>query len=824
MVEKYAEVILPLPVRGTFTYLVPDDLTGQVNHGSRVFVQFGSRKFYTGIVESLHNIAPDEFEPKPIIMLLDGNSCVRYPQIKFWYWISDYYLCTIGEVFKAAVPSGLKIESESYISLREDFDGEIDMLSLSERESMILQNLETKGRQRFSDLSTPTSHKLVYSAVNSLANMGVVAIDEQTVSRYRPKLINYVRAAIPMQEENLDIAFQKVKKSVKQERLLIAFLDLTGGLSSPDKTPEIEKKKLLESTGLSPAVLKALIDKGILESYKKEINRFKDSPSTTTVSLPTLTEIQSDVLKSLKEEMDRHPVTLLHGVTGSGKTEIYSYLISDALERRDQVLYLVPEISLTTQLTTRLRKVFGDKLLIYHSRFSDNERVDIWKKLLVSHEPLVILGVRSSVFLPFHHLGLVIVDEEHESSYKQHDPAPRYNARDAAIVLASMHGAKTLLGSATPSIETYYKAEHGKYGFIELTERYGGAELPEISVVDMRRQRKKKENKGILSSVLYEKTKTALSDGYQAIMFQNRRGFSPVTICKECGWVPKCRNCDVSLVYHKSMEMLRCHYCGFSMPLPAICPVCGQNGIEVYGYGTERIEEDLTKEFPEYKVTRMDLDTTRNKDAYQDIIDQFSQKATDILTGTQMVSKGLDFANVKVVGVMNADTMLHFPDFRAQERAFNMLVQVAGRAGRRNKKGEVIIQTTDPGNETLSFVRQHDYTGFYGHEIKERMKFNFPPFRKIINIYFKHKDSRILDEIAVKYALALKATFGDRVLGPERPTVGRISNYYHQCIMLKIESGASMRKVKIILQKVYEKMSYDRRMKGVTVYYDVDPV
>ena len=583
------------------------------------------------------------------------------------------------------------------------------------------------------------------------------------------------------------------------------------------------KSDLLERSVASPAVMKGLVDKGILEIYKKEINRFTVDVSESA-ELPQLSNAQLAAYNSILDKWKENKVTLLRGVTGSGKTEIYSHLINDVLNLGQQVLYLVPEISLTTQLTSRLQKIFGKRLLIYHSKFSDNERVDVWKKLLSTHEPLIVLGVRSSVFLPFAKLGLVIVDEEHESSYKQYDPAPRYNARDAAIVLASMHGAATLLGSATPAVETYYKAKNGRFGLVELLERFDGIRMPEVKVVDMRDQRKRKECRGLYSNPLLVASRKALGEGKQVIMFQNRRGYAPMVECKECAWVPKCKNCDVSLVFHRNIRELRCHYCGYSMTLPNLCPVCGQDSVETYGYGTERIADDLNEIFNEYRVARMDLDTTRNKDAYEDIIEDFSSHKTDILVGTQMVTKGLDFERVRVVGVLNADSILNYPDFRSNERAFNMIEQVAGRAGRKNEVGEVYVQTTDPNNQIIEKVKTHDYEGYYVEQIDERQRFAYPPFTKIVNIYLKHKDERMVNSLAVNYVLELRKIFGNRVLGPEKPIVGRVANYYIQSIMLKMEANASMRKVKDLLRTVYERVSIDKNMRSAILYYDVDPV
>ena len=605
---------------------------------------------------------------------------------------------------------------------------------------------------------------------------------------------------------------------------MICWLDLSGWMQSNRPLLDVTRKQLLDLSGISAGILRSMIEKGIFRQEKRSINRFNGNDSVKRQDLATLSPQQQRACQEITEQLRSRQSVLLHGVTGSGKTEVYTHLIDHVLKTGNQVLYLVPEISLTTQLTDRLRKVFGDRLLVYHSKFSDSERVDIWKRLLESNEPMVVLGVRSSVFLPFGRLGLVIVDEEHESSYKQYDPAPRYNARDTAMVLASMHGAKVVLGSATPSIETYYKATTGKYGLVTLSERYEGAVLPEVEIIDMREQRKKKQNIGTLSSPLIQEMRGALSDNKQVILFQNRRGFAPVVVCQQCGWTPKCENCDVSQIYHKYNNMLKCHYCGYTRALPTVCPACGLNGIEVYGYGTERIAEEVGKNFPEARISRMDLDTTRNKDAYQDIIEDFAAHRTDILVGTQMVSKGLDFGEVRMAGVINADTLLNFPDFRSNERAYNMLEQVAGRAGRRKEKGKVLIQTTNPKENVLEYVKAHNYSSYYQSEIAERERYAYPPFTKIINIYLRNKDGNMVDRAAVIYAKKLREVFGTRVLGPEKPFVGRIALWYIQSIMLKIEAGASMSKVKQILRQIYEQAAAWSEFKSTQIYYDVDPV
>ena len=819
---KFANVILPLPISGSFTYSVPSIYEDEIEVGSRVLVQFGKKNYYTGIVELVHNNQPSGYEVKEIMMVLDAKPIVRHPQLKLWNWLAEYYLCSVGEVYKAAVPSGLKVESETYILLNSDYEYD-ENVNLTERMALIIQLLDRNGRMKISEIERETGFKNLGTPVNKMLEIGLVLIDERIVDKYRARKETLVRLNCDRNDnEALHGFFDIVKRARQQEKMLIAYLDLSAWMQSA--TPkEVLKSDLLERSGASPAVLKGLVDKGVLEIYKKEINRFTVDVSESA-ELPQLSNAQLAAYNSILDKWKENKVTLLRGVTGSGKTEIYSHLINDVLNLGQQVLYLVPEISLTTQLTSRLQKIFGKRLLIYHSKFSDNERVDVWKKLLSTHEPLIVLGVRSSVFLPFAKLGLVIVDEEHESSYKQYDPAPRYNARDAAIVLASMHGAATLLGSATPAVETYYKAKNGRFGLVELLERFDGIRMPEVKVVDMRDQRKRKECRGLYSNPLLVASRKALGEGKQVIMFQNRRGYAPMVECKECAWVPKCKNCDVSLVFHRNIRELRCHYCGYSMTLPNLCPVCGQDSVETYGYGTERIADDLNEIFNEYRVARMDLDTTRNKDAYEDIIEDFSSHKTDILVGTQMVTKGLDFERVRVVGVLNADSILNYPDFRSNERAFNMIEQVAGRAGRKNEVGEVYVQTTDPNNQIIEKVKTHDYEGYYDEQIDERQRFAYPPFTKIVNIYLKHKDERMVNSLAVNYVLELRKIFGNRVLGPEKPIVGRVANYYIQSIMLKMEANASMRKVKDLLRTVYERVSIDKNLRSAILYYDVDPV
>ena len=818
---KFAETLLPLALPGTFTYRIPEGM--RLSIGMRVLVPFGRKKIYTAIVVTLHDREPKGYDVKEILGTLDEKPILRHPQLDFWQWIADYYLCSMGEVYKAAVPSGLKVESETTISANPDFE-ESEPGQLSDRERVILDFTAQRGRVQIAEIAKATGFKTVERSVSHLLDLDALHVSERVIDNYRPKTEPCVRLAIPRDDEQtLHQYFDQLKRAPKQETLLLAYLDLSRWLQGGD-VREVSKENLLKRSGVSGAVLHEAVKRGMFEIYKKEINRFADLGSVLEEP-PTLSEEQQRAYKEIHQSMRQHAITLLHGVTSSGKTSVYMHLITDALKLGKQVLYLVPEIALTTQLTRRLRRVFGDKLLIYHSKFSDNERVDIWKRLLDSSEPCVVIGVRSSVFLPYSNLGLVIVDEEHDSSYKQQDPAPRYNGRNAALVLAQMHGAKTLLGSATPAIEVYHLALEGRYGLVKLLTRYGDIQMPEVKVIDTIDARKRREMNGMFSNELIANCRKALENGEQVILFQNRRGYSPMVRCKECGSVPKCENCDVSLTYHKHSRSLVCHYCGYTIPLPDLCPACHLPGLEIIGYGTERIEDDIDALFPGEKITRMDLDTTRSKNSYDRIIDEFSQHRTNILVGTQMVTKGLDFDAVSIVGILNADTMINFPDFRSHERAFDMLEQVSGRAGRAHKQGQVIIQTSQPDHDVIKFVQAHDYEGFYQHELADRQQFGYPPFTKVINIYLKHREDATVGELAVRYSGLLRQVFGTRVLGPMAPLVARVQNLYIRQITLKIEREASMTKVKTILRDLYERMiAADARMKTVRLYYDVDPV
>ena len=821
MIETYAQVLLPLPLNATFTYRVPYDLADRVAVGHRVIVPFGKKRFYTGIVESLTPRAPEGFEIRDIALALDDHPIVRHPQLKMWEWIADYYLCAPGEVYKAAVPAGLKIESETFVEINPDFElaeGE----TLTEREAIISQTLDHEGAMTVDAISTKTGLKGIQTVVNTMIERGIIIISEKLVERYRAKRENYVEPTFD--RNGIPDAFEQVKGAKKQETLLLALIEMCHLQRPGEPRAEVSRAALLGRSGCTGTILLALVKKGLVNIYKKEINRFAYD-GAKPIELPKLNEPQAQALDEIHRSWIDHDITLLHGVTSSGKTEIYQHLIADVMRRGKQVLYLVPEIALTTQLTKRLQAVFGQQVVIYHSKFSDNERVDIWKRLLSDSAPCVVIGARSSIFLPFASLGLVIVDEEHEQSYKQFDPAPRYNARDCAIVLASMHGAKTLLGSATPSIETYYKANEGKFGLVSLTKRYNDAPLPEISLIDMQRERKSKNVSGTFSLDTVSIARKAIDNGNQVIFFQPRRGYSPLARCRQCAWTPRCSRCDVALTYHRDINQLVCHYCGTSYELPRVCPQCKEPAIETIGYGTERVETEVEQLFPDRTISRLDLDTTRNKSSYEDIISDFSAHKSDILVGTQMVTKGLDFEGVTVVGVLNADMLVNFPDFRAAERAYNTLEQVAGRAGRRkDNAGRVLIQTADPANPLFAHLTAHDYPAFYREELEQRRQYFYPPFTRIIYVYLKHRDKATIQRVATGYANRLRAIFGNRVYGPEKPAVERINTLYIRKLMLKVETDASMKHIKSLLKKVYDDLYQDPALKGVTIYYDVDPM
>lgn len=820
---KYVDVIVPLPIAGEYTYSLPPALEGKVHGGCRVVVPFGPKKYYTAIVVSVHDSAPEAYETKDILEVLDERPVLLKRQFDFWQWVSDYYLCTIGDVYKAALPSGLKLESETMVVYNPDFEASGP---LPPKEQLLLDLLSANPEQCVTQLEKAAGIRNILPVVRSLLEKEAVCIKEELKRSYKPKTEIRVRLAGNMRTEKA-LQFQMNMldrpKTEKQLAVLMKYVELSGWNGTDETLKEVSRKRLTEAAGVSPAVLDALVRKQVLEVYSSEVGRL-DGGRYDTLPLNPLSEAQRRAFYQIMSLFQTRNVCLLHGVTASGKTEIYIHLIEQAIQAGKQVLYLLPEIALTTQITERLRRVFGERLGIYHSKFPDAERVEIWNKQLSDRDYDVILGVRSSVFLPFRRLGLVIVDEEHENTYKQQDPAPRYHARSAAIMLASMFGAKTLLGTATPSLESYHNALSGKYGFVQLTERHQQIRLPQIELVDIKELARKKRMTAQFSPYLLQKIREALENREQVILFQNRRGFAPMIECRTCGWVPKCRNCDVSLTYHKGLNQLTCHYCGCTYPVPRSCPACG--GVELVnrGFGTEKVEDDIKAIFPEARVARMDLDTTRTRSAYERIISDFQNGKTDILIGTQMVSKGLDFDRVSVVGILNADSMLNYPDFRSYERAFQLMAQVAGRAGRKNGQGLVVLQTKSPDLPLIHEVMDNDYLRMYREQMEEREMFRYPPFYRLVYVYLKHRKEDVLDQAADWMAQCLRKGLGERILGPDKPPVARIQTLYIKKIVVKVEQQASMSKVRAYLRSVQQALMEDRRFRSLTVYYDVDPM
>ena len=827
----YVSVIVPRPLDGAFTYRVPQEMEARISIGKRVIVPFGPRRYVTGIIEGIQFTRPaDVAAVKDVIEVLDESPTVIHPQIKLWHWLADYYMCPVGDVFKAALPAGLKLESESVVEAAGDVEPEV-YESLSDDDMKIVTAVRDKGKVSIKDLARSMGGRPVETAVSKLVDRGVLEMYESVVNRYRRVKMSLVTPLIAKGDNAaLQAAFESVKRSEGQQKALLQIVALSSFNNATVPTRPVSKADLLEASAeYTWEHVQALKRKGLVDISVREVSRFtapEDGDGKFAAPLPSLSPAQAEALRGIHESFMSKSVTLLHGVTSSGKTEIYMHLIDHVMKQGRQVLFLVPEIALTTQLTRRLQRVFGAKVRIYHSKFTDNERVDIWRDMLGSPGPCVVIGARSSLFLPFSNLGLVIVDEEHEPSYKQYDPAPRYNGRDAAIVLASLHGAKTLLGSATPTVETYYKAtEGGKYGLVSLLTRYGDVCLPDIEVIDLAAERRKHAVDGAFSNVLVAEGRRMLRDGRQLIFFHNRRGFSPRARCRQCQFVPKCDHCDVSLTYHKHSNTLECHYCGAIYPVPKVCPNCHEPAMEIEGYGTERIEDGVSALYPDARILRLDLDTTRSKEAYGHIIDDFSAHKADILVGTQMVTKGLDFGDVGMVGVVNADNVINYPDFRSAERAFNMLEQVSGRAGRRaGAPGKVMIQTYTPDHPVIGFVRRHDYPGFYEYETEQRRQFVYPPFSRVINIFIRHRDRSVAHSVARDYASRLRTLLGNRVNGPVEPPVARVASQYIMQVMLRVETEASIKQVKAILRSVYVEMNSGVEKSGAGIYYDVDPV
>ena len=741
-----------------FTYSVPSSLEEQVLRGVRVLVPLGRNKTYVGIVSEKHHRAPEGYQTKDILQVLDVTPILLDSQLRLWHWIADYYMSPIGEVYKAALPSGLKAE-----------DG------------------------------------------------------------FRPKTETYITLTPQFRnEQTLHVALNMLHRADKQLAALIDYLalshwDSVEGSVCRETVVEITRDELLNA-GHSLPTVNSLVKRGLLEVYEREVGRLNHGGEPHLEKIRPLSDVQQDAFNKIQFSFLGKNVTLLHGVTSSGKTEIYIHLIRQALERKQQVLYLLPEIALTVQIMQRLQHVFGNRLGIYHSKYSDAERVEIWQKQLSKNPYDVILGARSAVFLPFQNLGLVIVDEEHETSYKQQDPMPRYHARSTAIVLAQMFGAKTLLGTATPSVETYYNAKTGKYGLVELFQRYKGIELPEIQVVDVKDLQHRKMMNGPFSPYLLNKVREALEHGEQAILFQNRRGYAPVIECKQCGWVPHCQHCDVSLTLHRNLNQLTCHYCGYTYQVPTECPACGCQELRTKGYGTEKIEAEVQDIFPEARIARMDLDTTRSRSAYERIISDFASGRTNLLIGTQMISKGLDFDKVSVVGILNADSMLNYPDFRAYEHAFMMMAQVSGRAGRKGKRGLVVLQTKSPDLPIIQQVVRNDYAAHYQSLIAERQQFHYPPYYRLVYVYLKHKQDWVVDTAAVEMASRLRQWFGARLLGPDKPAVAKVKSLSIRKLVLKLELGINMGDVRKYLALAQQQMLQDKRYVSLQIYYDVDPL
>lgn len=819
--KRYVDVIMPLPIAGQYTYSCPDEMGNRILPGCRVVVPFGRKKFYTGIVTRVHDEAPMAYETKDVSELLDEQPILLDQQYKFWQWLSDYYLCTLGDVYKAALPSGMKLESETLVVYNRDFEA-ID--PLPEKEQRILDLLSRDTEQCITQLEKNSGVHQLLPVIQSLLEKGAIYVKEELKRSYKPKMELRVRLTEAMRsEEALRQQFELLARAPKQLAVLMKYLEMAAWSSSETLLKEVVRKQLLDASGASSAVLNGLVEKQVLELYYQEVGRLSQEYQHVQ-ELYTLSEAQEVAYRQVLTVFHAKNVCLLHGVTASGKTEIYIHLIEQVLNAGKQVLYLLPEIALTTQITDRLKRVFGNRLGIYHSKFPDAERVEIWRKQLSENDYDVILGVRSSVFLPFRRLGLVIVDEEHEQTYKQQDPAPRYHARNAAIVLASLFGAKTLLGTATPSVETYYNALQGKYGLVELTERHRQICLPHIEIVDIKELARKKRMNGPFSPVLLQHMREALERKEQIILFQNRRGFAPMVECRTCGWVPRCRNCDVSLTYHKGLNELTCHYCGYTYQVPRSCPACGGVDLVDRGFGTEKVEDDVKRIFPEARVARMDLDTTRTRTAYETIIADFEAGKTDVLIGTQMVSKGLDFARVSVVGILNADSLLNYPDFRSYERAFQLMAQVAGRAGRKNRQGLVILQTKSPDLQLIHQVVTNNYRQMYTEQLEERRLFRYPPFDRLVYVYLKHKKEEVVDQAAAVLAGWLRSALGDKVLGPDKPPVGRIQRLFIKKIVVKIAQDTSMPKVKAFLLQLQRTLVEDERFRSLVVYYDVDPM
>jgi primosomal protein N' (replication factor Y) (superfamily II helicase) len=830
----FAEVILPVPVAGTFTYRVPHELNDHLLPGARVVVPFGKRRILTAIVRQIHQNPPKNYQAKYIMELLDERPVVSEPQLALWEWVADYYMCTLGEVMNVALPAGMKLSSESRIQLHPDFavrllNADLPDLAFSAKEQRLIDALQDNDSYTFAQAAELLEVQQISHIVKSLLQKEVVLIYEEVKDKYRPKLAKRVRLATGYIGDEIALAelldrLAAHKKNDGQTQVLMRYFALLPFQAGFEAHREGVLKSSLMDGGLSESSLKTLLKNQVLEEYETIVPRFGDS-SDALLSNIQLTDYQKEIAGQVLNCFEEKNVVLLHGVTGSGKTEIYIELIRQVLATGQQVLFLLPEIALTTQIVGRLRKVFGNQMGVYHSRFSDNERVEVWRGVLTDRFPLVV-GVRSAILLPLSQVGLIIVDEEHDPSYKQYDPAPRYHARDLAMVMAHQHQAKVLLGSATPSLESYWMATQGRYALVKADRRYNDAELPGIELVNTSVERKLKKLKGEFSSLMLDSVEARLQRKEQVILFQNRRGYAPHLTCDECGWVPKCANCDVSLTYHLQNNELRCHYCGYRESPPSQCHDCSATKIRPVGYGTEKLEDELKLLLPSAAVQRMDLDTTRSKHSYQHIIEDFANQKIDVLVGTQMVTKGLDFDHVSLVGVFDIDRLLHYPDFRAHERAFQLVTQVSGRAGRKQTKGQVLVQTGNPLHPVLAQVVAHDYEGFYRAEIGERFAHGYPPFMRLIRLTVKGEDLGHVADAAAELAGRLRGQLGaSRVLGPEAPPVERIRNLYLRDVLVKLERDkVDLKKVKRFILDTIQEIGGGKNYRQLLVVPDVDPI
>jgi primosomal protein N' (replication factor Y) len=832
--SAFVEVLLPLAIPKHYTYQVPEELTGKVAFGLRVEVQFGDNKLYSGIILEVHSSKPVH-RVKSILSVIDEIPVIGQDTLRFWKWLSEYYACTLGEVMEAAMPANLKLSSERRIVLNPYYDGNFE--GLSGKEFLIAEALSHQSYMTIDDVRRILNQKTVLNTVKSLMSKHVIQIYEELKEKFIPKRVEYVRLSEPYRtnEDLLHEAFELVSRSQKQTDALLAYIQLSQQLGdkSGRTTKGVLRQEIYKVSQANASVLSAMAKKGIFELFDREVSRIEGFDQETS-NLEALSEEQKRALEETKEIFKKKSTVLLFGVTGSGKTRIYVELINETLLAGKQVLYLLPEVALTTQIITRLQKNLGDAIKVYHHRITNNERVELWQAVMhnsgqpeAGTGPIAncVVGARSALLLPFTNLGLIIVDEEHDSSYKQKDPAPRYSGRDAAVFLAHLHGAKVVLGTATPSLESYYNAKTGKYGLVCLKERYGGLQLPEVVVIDAKEETKKGRMQSHFSGTLIEDLQTAISNKEQAILFQNRRGYAPTMRCNTCGWHSECLHCDVSLTYHKFKNNLQCHYCGFQMTIPQSCPACGGAELKLQGFGTEKIEDEIKIFLPEAAVSRLDYDSARTKDAYAKILNDFEERRTDILVGTQMVTKGLDFENVGIVGVLSSDQLLQFPDFRSGERGFQMMVQVAGRAGRKNKRGKVLIQAVNTTHPVLKEVIDSDYEAFFNREILERKSFAYPPFSRLIQITLKHKKPDVLNKGTKIFATHLKSKLGNRMLGPSIPQIGRVRGHYLLDILLKLEMNPTMWKsAKEEILTATQIMQSEKGLSAIRVNVDVDPI